>query len=71
MRITPHSIKHKRRKENERHEKQTQTLENRANILEKFVRDNMTDSKKTQMSVFISIGIAIFSTVLTVISRLI
>ena len=70
MRITPHSIKHKRRKENERHEKQIQTLENRANTLEKFVRDNMTD-RKTQTSVFISIGIAIFSTVLTVISRLI
>lgn len=57
--------------QNERHEKQIQTLENRANTLEKFVRDNMTDSKKTQTSVFISIGIAIFSTILTVISRLI
>jgi predicted nucleic acid-binding Zn-ribbon protein len=56
--------------QNERHEKQIQSLENRSNTLEKFVRDNLTDSKKTQTSVFISIGIAIFSTVLTIVSRL-
>ena len=51
--------------QNERHEKQLASLENRANTLEQFVRNNMNESKKTQTSVFISIGIALFSTILS------
>ena len=51
--------------QNERHEKQLTSLENRANTLEQFVRNNMNESKKTQTSVFISIGIALFSTILS------
>lgn len=51
--------------QNERHEKQLTSLENRANTLEQFIRNNMNESKKTQTSVFISIGIALFSTVLS------
>lgn len=51
--------------QNERQEKQLTSLENRANTLEQFVRNNMNESKKTQTSVFISIGIALFSTILS------
>ena len=35
--------------------------------MEKFTRDNMADSKKQQTSVFISIGMAVFSAVLSLI----
>lgn len=53
--------------QNERQEKQLASLENRANTLEQFVRNNMNESKKTQTSVFISIGIALFSTIFSAI----
>ena len=49
----------------ERHDKQINSLENRSNTLEKFVRDNLTDSKKQQTGVFISIGMAVFSAILS------
>lgn len=49
----------------ERHDKQITALENRANTLEKYVRDNMADSKKQQTSIFISVGIALFSGILS------
>jgi hypothetical protein len=49
----------------ERHDKQISALENRANTLEKFVRDNLNDTKKQQTSVFISMGIAILSAILS------
>jgi hypothetical protein len=49
----------------ERHDKQISALENRANTLEKYVRDNLSDSKKQQTSVFISVGIALFSAILS------
>lgn len=51
--------------QNERHEKQLTSLENRANTLEQFVRNNMNESRKTQTSVFISMGIALFSAILS------
>jgi hypothetical protein len=53
--------------QNERQEKQLTSLENRANTLEQFVRNNMNESKKTQTSVFISIGIALCSTIFSAI----
>lgn len=49
----------------ERHDKQITQLENRANTLEQFVRNNLTDSKKQQTGVFISMGLAIFGAVLS------
>jgi DNA repair exonuclease SbcCD ATPase subunit len=49
----------------ERHDKQINSLENRSNTLEKFVRDNLSDSKKQMTSVYISIGMAIFSAILS------
>ena len=51
--------------QNANHEHSIRALENRANELEKFVRDNTVDTKKQQTSVFISIGLAIFSAVLS------
>lgn len=53
--------------QNERHEKQLKALENRANRVEEFVRNNMNESKKTQTSVFISMGIAVFSAMISAI----
>ena len=49
----------------ERHDKQITSLENRANTIEKFVRDNVNDSRKQQSATFISVGIAVFSVVLS------
>ena len=49
----------------ERHDKQISQLENRANTLEQFVRNNLTDSKKQMTGVFISIGLALLSAILS------
>lgn len=46
------------------HTKTIKSLENRSNTMEQFVRDSITDTKKTQTGVFISVGLAIFSAVL-------
>ena len=47
------------------HERTIKALENRANTMEQFTRNNMSDAKKQQTSVFISIGMAVFSAVLS------
>lgn len=52
---------------NERHNDSIYKLENRANKMEEFIRNNMVDTKKTQTSVFISIGVALFSAALSII----
>lgn len=49
------------------HDRIIKSLENRANTMEKFTRDNMADAKKQQNSVFISVGMAIFSAILSLI----
>ena len=46
-------------------------LESRNNATELFIRDNLVDSNKTNKTLWISIGLAIFSVVLTIISNLI
>jgi hypothetical protein len=51
--------------QNREHDRIIKSLENRASTMEQFTRNNMLDSKKQQTSVFISIGLAIFSSVLT------
>ena len=56
--------------QNREHDRIIKSLENRASTMEQFTRNNMTDAKKTQTSAFISIGIAVFSAVLSVISGL-
>lgn len=55
---------------NERHNDSIYKLEHRANALEEFTRNGIVDGKKQQTSVFISIGLALLSTVLSVMTRL-
>lgn len=51
--------------QNREHDRIIKSLENRASTMEKYTRDTMSDSKKQQTSVFISIGMAIFSALLS------
>ena len=53
--------------QNREHDRIIKSLENRANTIEKFTRDNMADSKKLQNSIFISIGMAVFSAILSIV----
>ena len=56
--------------QNREHDRIIKSLENRASTMEQFTRNNMTDAKKQQTGVFISLGVALFSAVLSVISGL-
>ena len=56
--------------QNREHERTIRSLEKRNDSMEEFVRTNMQDSKKQQISVFISLGLAVFSAVLSVIINL-
>ena len=56
--------------QNREHERTIRSLEKRNDTMEDFVRTNMNDSKKQQTSVFISIGLAIFSAVLSMLMNL-
>lgn len=56
--------------ENREHDRIIKSLERRANTLEEFTRDNIIDSKKQQTSVFISMGLAVFGAILSVIMNL-
>lgn len=56
--------------QNREHDRIIKSLENRASTMEQFTRNNMTDAKKQQTGVFISMGIALFSAALSVISGL-
>ena len=51
--------------QNREHDKTIKSLEKRNSTMEEFVRNTMQDSKKQQTGVFISMGIAIFSTLVT------
>lgn len=53
--------------QNREHDKTIKSLENRSNTMEQFVRNNMTESKKQQTGIFISMGMAVFSAVITLI----
>lgn len=53
--------------QNREHDRIIKSLENRANTMEQFTRDRMTESKKQQTSIFVSVGLAIFSAVLSII----
>ncbi len=57
--------------QNREHERTIRSLEKRNDSMEEFVRTNMQDSKKQQISVFISLGLAVFSAVLSLIINLI
>lgn len=53
--------------QNREQEKAIKSLEHRNDTMEEFVRENMQDSRKQQTGVFISMGLAIFSALLTTI----
>lgn len=53
--------------QNREHDRIIKSLENRASTIEKFTRDNMQDAKKQQTSIFISIGMAVFSAILSIV----
>jgi hypothetical protein len=53
--------------QNREHDKTIKSLENRSNTMEQFVRNNMTENKKQQTGIFISMGMAVFSAVVTLI----
>ena len=46
-------------------------LESRNNSIELFIRDSLVDNNKASKTLWISIGLAVFSVVLTIISNLI
>ena len=47
--------------QNREHDKTIKSLENRASTMEAFTRNNMSEAKKQQTGVFISMGMAVFS----------
>lgn len=51
--------------QNREHDKTIKSLENRNNTMEQFVRNNMSEGRKQQTSVFISMGLAVFSAVVS------
>lgn len=56
--------------QNREHERIIRSLEKRNDTMEEFVRNNMQDSRKQQISVFISLGLAVFSAILSMIINL-
>lgn len=57
--------------QNREHDRIIKSLEKRNNTMEEFVRKNMQDAKKQQTGVFISMGMALFSAVVSVVIGLI
>ena len=56
--------------QNREHERTIRSLEKRNNTMEEFVRNNMQDGRKQQISVFISLGLAVFSAILSLLINL-
>ena len=56
--------------QNREHDKTIKSLENRSSTMEQFVRNNMQDSKKQQTGVFISMGLAVFSAIVSLVFSL-
>lgn len=56
--------------QNREHERTIRSLEKRNDTMEEFVRTNMQDDRKQQISVFVSIGLAVFSAILSMIINL-
>lgn len=53
--------------QNREHDKAIKSLEKRNDTMEQFVRNNMQDSKKQQTGIFISMGIAVFTAIISVV----
>ena len=51
--------------QNREHDRTIKSLERRNDTMEQFVRSQMNDSKKQMTSVYISMGLALFSAFLT------
>ena len=51
--------------QNREHDRTIKSLERRNNTMEEFVRTNMQESKKQQTGVFISMGMAVFSALIS------
>ena len=56
--------------QNREHDRTIKSLEKRSDTMEQFVRGSMQESKKQQTSIFLSIGLAIFSAILTMVINL-
>lgn len=52
--------------QNKEHDRVIKSLENRNSTMEQFVRNSMTDTKKQQTGVFISMGLAVFGAIVSV-----
>ena len=55
----------------DRHEKQITSIENRSNKLEEYIRNEMTETNKSNKTIFISVGICIITAVVNLIFSLI
>ena len=55
----------------DRHEKQITSLENRSNKLEEYIRNEMTETNKSNKTIFISVGICIVTAVINLVFSLI
>lgn len=56
--------------QNREHDRAIKSLEHRNDTMEEFVRTNMQESKKQQTGVFISMGLAVFSAVMSLLINL-
>lgn len=56
--------------QNREHDRIIKMLEKRNDNMEEFVRNSMYEGKKQQMGVFISLGLAVFSAILTMLINL-
>ena len=53
--------------QNREHDKTIKSLEKRNETMEQFVRGSMQDSRKQQTSIFISMGLAVFSALISLV----
>ena len=56
--------------QNREHDITIKSLEKRNDTMEQFVRGNMQESKKQQTGVFISMGLAVFSAIISMLINL-
>ena len=56
--------------QNREHDRTIKSLEKRNDTMEQFVRGNMQESKKQQTGVFISMGLVVFSAIISMLTNL-
>lgn len=57
--------------QNREHDRIIKSLENRAATMEQFTRNNLNDAKKQQTGVFISMALAVFGAIVSLVFSLI